>query len=177
MTEPEKAWFRVTPDGVTLARMWQMASKNAGEVRPHTFAVPQEESLQVFVVQLRESFWLSQENFAKLVVKTGKQFGVPNSCSKRMIQSWENGKYKIASPPYQQVLALLAGQMRFHIDDDGVVRAVPVRGAADAVVLRGPEGLRELGATLSALAQDLEEESGSGQGVLREPEVVGCGGV
>lgn len=41
----------------------------------------------------RQSMRLSQAQFAEAVRTAGNAMGVPNGCSKRLVQKWENGEH------------------------------------------------------------------------------------
>jgi len=53
---------------------------------------------------------LSQGRFAAEIREAGDALGVPNRCTKRLVQKWERGEHKMPSPNYQFVLAHVIGQ-------------------------------------------------------------------
>ena len=52
---------------------------------------------------------LSQSQFAAELRAAGDKLGVPNRCTKRLVQKWERGMYKMPTIGYQLVLAQIIG--------------------------------------------------------------------
>lgn len=52
---------------------------------------------------------LSQEQFAAEIRAAGNLLGVPNRCTKRLVQKWESGEHKMPSAGYQLALAHVIG--------------------------------------------------------------------
>lgn len=52
---------------------------------------------------------LSQEQFASEIRAAGNVLGVPNRCTKRLVQKWESGEHKMPSAGYQLALAHVIG--------------------------------------------------------------------
>lgn len=52
---------------------------------------------------------LSQGQFAAEIRKAGDELGVPNRCTKRLVQKWERGEHKMPSLGYQLALAQVIG--------------------------------------------------------------------
>jgi transcriptional regulator with XRE-family HTH domain len=57
-----------------------------------------------------ERLKLSQGRFALELRQAGAALGVPNRCTKRLVQKWERGLHKMPSPNYQLALAHVIGQ-------------------------------------------------------------------
>ena len=52
---------------------------------------------------------LSQSQFAELVHKFGLGMGLPNGCTKRLVQKWESGEHCGVRPNYAAILNKLTG--------------------------------------------------------------------
>ena len=52
---------------------------------------------------------LSQQQFAAEIRTAGNRLGVPNRCTKRLVQKWECGEHKMPSAGYQLALAQIIG--------------------------------------------------------------------
>lgn len=57
-----------------------------------------------------ERLKLSQSRFAAEVRAAGDRIGVPNRCTKRLVQKWESGEHAMPSPVHQLALAHVIGQ-------------------------------------------------------------------
>lgn len=53
---------------------------------------------------------LSQDEFAALIRRAGREIGEPNDCSKRLVQRWESGEHAACRPVYQRALEHATGQ-------------------------------------------------------------------
>jgi hypothetical protein len=64
--------------------------------------------------KIRESrLRLSQEAFARRVRDVGQELGLPNRCTKRLVQKWEDGSHALPSVGYQIILAEVTGVSGF----------------------------------------------------------------
>jgi hypothetical protein len=69
---------------------------------------------------------LSQAQFAAAVRAAGNAMGVPNACTKRLIQKWESGEHAACRPDYLRVLQAVTGlsarELGFRVlpDESGV---------------------------------------------------------
>lgn len=54
-------------------------------------------------------FKLSQSQFATEIREAGRALGVPNRCTKRLVQKWETGAHAMPSAGYQLALAYVLG--------------------------------------------------------------------
>jgi hypothetical protein len=52
---------------------------------------------------------LSQAQFADVIRAAGNAMGVPNRCTKRLVQKWETGEHAACSPDYLRVLQAVTG--------------------------------------------------------------------
>ena len=52
---------------------------------------------------------LSQAQFAEAVRAAGNAMGVPNHCTKRLVQKWETGEHAACRPDYLRVLQAVTG--------------------------------------------------------------------
>lgn len=52
---------------------------------------------------------LSQSQFATEIREAGRVLDVPNRCTKRLVQKWENGVHAMPSPDYQLALGFVIG--------------------------------------------------------------------
>ena len=62
--------------------------------------------------RIREERWklgLSQQGFAEAMKAAGWTLGIPNGCSKRLVQKWERGEHKSLSSAYQAAFKQLTG--------------------------------------------------------------------
>jgi transcriptional regulator with XRE-family HTH domain len=57
----------------------------------------------------RQSMRLSQAQFAEAVRAAGNAIGVPNHCTKRLVQKWESGEHAACRPDYLRVLQAVTG--------------------------------------------------------------------
>jgi len=68
---------------------------------------------------------LSQSQFAEAVRAAGNAMGVPNHCTKRLVQKWETGEHAACRPDYLRVLQAVTGlsarELGFRVlpDDSG----------------------------------------------------------
>jgi hypothetical protein len=64
--------------------------------------------------KIRESrLRLSQEAFARRVRDVGQELGLPNRCTKRLVQKWEDGSHALPSVGYQIILVEVTGVSGF----------------------------------------------------------------
>jgi hypothetical protein len=69
---------------------------------------------------------LSQAQFAEAVRAAGNAMGVPNHCTKRLVQKWESGEHAACRPDYLRVLQAVTGfsarELGFRVlpDESGV---------------------------------------------------------
>jgi transcriptional regulator with XRE-family HTH domain len=84
--------------------------------------------------QARQSMRMSQAQFAEAVVAAGNAMGVPNRCTKRLVQKWETGEHATCKPNYIRVLQAVTGlsarELGFRILPDG--SGQPTSGPAEA---------------------------------------------
>ena len=59
--------------------------------------------------RVRQSMRLSQAQFAEAVRAAGNAMGVPNHCTKRLVQKWESGEHAACRPDYLRVLQAVTG--------------------------------------------------------------------
>jgi transcriptional regulator with XRE-family HTH domain len=59
--------------------------------------------------RVRQRMRLSQAQFAEAVRAAGNAMGVPNHCTKRLIQKWESGEHAACRPDYLRVLQAVTG--------------------------------------------------------------------
>lgn len=87
-------------------------------VRCKTLEITHPKSAMIAGVQLdgrrlrkirTERLKLSQSKFAFEIQQAGRALGVPNRCSKRLVQHWERGTIKMPSPNHQLALAHVIG--------------------------------------------------------------------
>ena len=57
----------------------------------------------------RRSMRLSQAQLAEAVRAAGNAMGVPNNCTKRLVQKWESGEHATCRPDYLRVLQAVTG--------------------------------------------------------------------
>ena len=57
----------------------------------------------------RQSMRLSQAQFADAIRAAGNAMGVPNHCTKRLVQKWETGEHAACRPDYLRVLQAVTG--------------------------------------------------------------------
>ena len=75
----------------------------------------------------RLSMRLSQAQFAEAVRAAGNAMGVPNHCTKRLVQKWESGEHATCRPDYLRVLQAVTGlsarELGFRVlpDESGVI--------------------------------------------------------
>ena len=85
---------------------------------------------------------LSQAQFAEAIRAAGNAMGVPNHCTKRLVQKWETGEHAACRPDYLRVLQAVTGlsarELGFRIlpDQSGLSAAT----AADADGAAKPAG-------------------------------------
>ena len=81
---------------------------------------------------------LSQAQFADAVRAAGDAMGVPNHCTKRLVQKWETGEHAACRADYLRVLQAVTGlsarELGFHVlpDDSGAVAGGDGEGAEGA---------------------------------------------
>ena len=74
----------------------------------------------------RQAMRLSQAQFAEAVRAAGNAMGVPNHCTKRLVQKWESGEHAACRPDYLRVLQAVTGlsarELGFRVlpDESGV---------------------------------------------------------
>ena len=79
---------------------------------------------------------LSQAQFAEAVRAAGNAMGVPNHCTKRLVQKWETGEHAACRPDYLRVLQAVTGlsarELGFRVlpDDSGATEGANGEGAA-----------------------------------------------
>lgn len=56
------------------------------------------------LVRWRQKKGLSQSQAVKVIKAKGKELGLPNSCTKRLLQKWESGEHRTVRSGYAQVL-------------------------------------------------------------------------
>ena len=84
---------------------------------------------------------LSQAQFAEAVRAAGNAMGVPNHCTKRLVQKWESGEHAACRPDYLRVLQAVTGlsvrELGFRVlpDESGVSTA----GDGDGAVVAGDD--------------------------------------
>ena len=112
LTRDERRLYRVTPDGVRLAQMWQLvhglrtdASLPISPIQAPTGSVA------VRVRQARKDLCLSQAGLAAAMREAGEKLGRQNRCTKRLVQKWESGEHTAMRDNYEQALALLTGRL------------------------------------------------------------------
>ena len=71
------------------------------------FRAPRTQNLELR--RARQSLRLSQAQFAEAIRATGNAIGVPNSCTKRLVQKWEAGEHTTCRPDYLRVLQTVTG--------------------------------------------------------------------
>jgi len=59
--------------------------------------------------EARQRLRLSQQGFADTVRAAGEELGVPNRCTKRLVQKWEGGQHAMPLRRYQDVLVRVTG--------------------------------------------------------------------
>jgi transcriptional regulator with XRE-family HTH domain len=59
--------------------------------------------------EARQRLELSQQGFADAVRDAGDKLGVPNRCTKRLVQKWESDEHAMPLPRYQDALARVTG--------------------------------------------------------------------
>ena len=66
---------------------------------------------------------LSQAQFAEAARAAGTAMGVPNHCTKRLVQKWESGEHAACRPDYLRVLQAVTGlsarELGFRVQPDG----------------------------------------------------------
>jgi len=76
---------------------------------------------------------LSQTQFAEAIRGAGNAMGLPNRCTKRLVQKWESGEHAACTPNYLRVLQAVTGlsarELGFRVLPDQ--SGVSVGGAAD----------------------------------------------
>jgi len=81
---------------------------------------------------------LSQAQFAEAIRAAGNAMGVPNHCTKRLVQKWETGEHAACRPDYLRVLQAVTGlsvrELGFRMlpDESGVSTAADAATAAGA---------------------------------------------
>ena len=85
----------------------------------------------------RQLMRLSQARFAEAVRAAGNAMGVPNHCTKRLVQKWETGEHAACRPDYLRVLKAVTGlsvrELGFRVPPDET-------GASTAGLSDAPEG-------------------------------------
>ena len=75
---------------------------------------------------------LSQAQFAEAVRAAGNAMGVPNHCTKRLVQKWESGEHAACRPDYLRVLQAVTGlsarELGFRVLPDESGESVAVFG-------------------------------------------------
>lgn len=59
--------------------------------------------------ETRTRLRLSQDEFATLIRRAGREIGEPNDCGKRLVQRWESGEHHTCRPVYQRALEHATG--------------------------------------------------------------------
>lgn len=111
----------------------------------------------------RQAMRLSQAQFAETIRTAGNAMGVPNSCSKRLVQKWENGEHSGCRPEYLRVLQAVTGlstrQLGFRLPADDL--GASVRGSEDDADEAGAGD----GSAVASVAAGDGDESGQASAV------------
>ena len=113
----------------------------------------------------RQAMRLSQAQFAEAVRAAGTAMGVPNHCTKRLVQKWESGEHAACRPDYLRVLQAVAGlsarELGFRVlpDESGV--SFGYDGAAEGAVGGHPGRGDAAGGSGAVLARSGMTEYGS----------------
>ena len=109
---------------------------------------------------------LSQAQFAEAVRAAGNAMGVPNHCTKRLVQKWESGEHSACRPDYLRVLQAVTGlsvrELGFQLLPDQSGAAAGSGDSADgAVGGSGSSGAEATGVAAFAMAGTTEYTSDS----------------
>ena len=93
---------------------------------------------------------LSQAQFADAIRAAGNAMGVPNHCTKRLVQKWETGEHAACRPDYLRVLQAVTGlsarELGFRLMPDDSGNSTAISGDASDGAGGPPDGA---GATLA----------------------------
>ena len=101
---------------------------------------------------------LSQAQFAEAVRAAGNAMGVPNHCTKRLVQKWETGEHAACRPDYLRVLQAVTGlsarELGFRILPDESGAATVGEGAeGDPVIHDGTAAHRAAAFAMSGMTE------------------------
>jgi hypothetical protein len=92
---------------------------------------------------------LSQAQFAEAVRAAGNAMGVPNHCTKRLVQKWESGEHAACRPDYLRVLQAVTGlsarELGFRVlPDESGVNAASDDAAMESAAGEHPDGEQDV---------------------------------
>lgn len=118
-----------------------------------TRPVPEVRKPNLALRRARLAMRMSQTEFATAIRAAGNAQGIPNQCTKRLVQKWESGEHDLPVPRYQKVLEQVTGRP-FEL----LCLARPV--GVDTPALRTLRELDEIATDLGLLMQRLDKVAG-----------------
>ena len=106
---------------------------------------------------------LSQAQFAEAVRAAGNAIGVPNHCTKRLVQKWESGEHGACRPDYLRVLQAVTGlsarELGFRVLPDESGESIAGFAGGEEHAVGGSSGQDSAGTAALAVAGMTEHDT------------------